>query len=164
MDNTVIYYPYRAHIWFAPLLLAIGIVSFLSLGYYLPYIDATTCLLAIMGIVSVGLLKVLYDSSRIAVLLGCKGLCVIGEKQNGFYYMPWEEVPYAYYVRSYKGHLFLVLSPKPLDGKELKSFANRAANLSKVCIDFVVVIHIDSSQNTSKVREKINNYITHRKA
>lgn len=161
MNDTIIYRPYRSHIWFVPFTAGVEILSFVAVGYCLPHLRVTVLLPVVIGIISIWLTKVLYDSSNLVVFFGQEGFQITGNRCNDYRYFLWEELPYAYYARSYKGHLFVVLSPKVLSSKEVKNYVNRGANSSRICIDSVIVIHIDVLQNASRLKELIDNHVLH---
>ena len=158
MNNICTYRPYRSHAWFLPFVIPVAMLAFMAAGYCFPYVGTVVFCVAI-GIVCTYLTKVLYDSSNIAVVFEQEGLRIVGDSYKDYRYLLWEEVSNAYYVRNFRGFLFLVLSPKVLDPKEAKKLTNRGANLSKVCIDDVVVIHIDDLQNVSEIKELIDNHV-----
>ena len=159
MNNIYIYRPYRSHAWFLPFIIPVAMLAFVAAGYCFPYIGVGV-FCAIIGIVCTYLAKVLYDSSRIAVVFEQEGLRIIGSSYNDYRHLLWKEVSNAYYVRSFRGFLFLILSPKVLDHKEAKKLTKRGANSSKICIDDVIVIHIDDLQNVSQIKELIDNHVT----
>ena len=161
MNNAITYRPYRSHAWFVPFAFGIGIFYIFAAGYSLPLINFVVLLLLGMGIVCFLLAKVLYDSSNILVLLEREGLRVTGGRYGIYRYIPWDELSYAYNTRSYKGHLFLVLSPTPLSPKQAQILTNRGANTSKIFVDSVVVIPIDTMQNTSQLREAVASKVLH---
>lgn len=161
MNHAIAYRPYRSHAWFVPFAYGIGIISIFAAGYSLPHIGFATFVLLGIGIVCFLLAKVLYDSSSILVLLEQEGLRITGGNHSNYRYIPWKELSYAYYTRSYRGHLFLILSPTPLSQKQTQILTNRGANTSKICVDSVVVIHIDTMQNTSQLKETVVSKVLH---
>lgn len=161
MNDMIIYRPYRSHIWALFFTIPVGMLTFVAAGYCLQYWDFSVIFLVTIGIVSIWLSKMLYDSSNIAVFFEQEGLRIVGGSCTDYRYALWEELSYAYYIRSFKGHLFLVLSPKALGHKEAKALANRGANSAKICIDYAVVMHIDVLQNTSQLKELIDNNVLH---
>lgn len=158
MNNICTYRPYRSHAWFLPFVIPVAMLAFVAAGYCFPYVGVGVFWVAI-GIVCTYLTKVLYDSSNISVVFEQEGLRIVGGSYNDYRYLLWEEVSNAYYVRNFRGFLFLVLSPKVLDSKAAKKLINRGANLSKICIDDVVVIHIDDLQNVSQIKELIDSHV-----
>lgn len=161
MNDTIFYRPYRSHVWFLSFTMPVGMLAFVAAGYCLPYWGFRVLILATIGIACAWLTKWLYDSSNSAVFFEQKGIRIIGGSYKDYQYVLWEEVQFAYYVRNYKGHLFLVLSPKALSPKKAKKLANRGANSSKICIDYVVVIYIDDLQNASQIKEQIVHNVLH---
>lgn len=160
MKDTIIYRPYRSHAWFIPFTIPVGMLAFVAAGYCFPYVRFSIFWVAI-GVVCAYLTKVFFDSSNIAVVFEQEGLRIVGGSYKDYRYLLWEEVSNACYVRNFRGFLFLVLSPKAISPKEAKYFAKRGANLSKICIDDVVVIHIDMLQDVSQIKELIANHVAH---
>lgn len=161
MNDITIYRPYKAHAWTLPFTVTIGLFAFVATGYCVPYWEYNVFILAVIGVVCAWLTKFLYDSSNLTVIFEQQGLRTIAGRYDDYRYVLWEELSYAYYVRSFKGHLFLVLSPNALSPKEAKHFANRGANSSRICIDSVLVIYIDIFQDASKIKEIIDNHVMH---
>lgn len=161
MNDIIFYRPYKTQIWAMIFVVFVGILSFVGVGYCLPLLGLSVLCLVGIGTACIWLTKVLYDSLNKAVFLEKEGLRIVGDTCSNHRYMPWNELTYAYYVKNYKGHLFLVLSPKVLNAKEAKHFANRGANSSRICIDNAVVIYIDMLQDVSQLRELIDRYVVH---
>lgn len=161
MNEIIIYRPYRVHAWTLPFTVTIGVLAFVATGYCLPYWESNIIIPAVMGVISIWLTKTLYDTSKLTVIFEQHGLRTISVRYEDYRYVLWKELLYAYYVRSIKGHLFLVLSSNALSPKEAKHFANRGANSSKICVDRVFVIYIDSFQDVSKIKELVEHYVVH---
>lgn len=161
MNNTIIYRPYRSYKWFALFLLVTGIFEFVSVGFALHDAGLYIFLLVMLGILSVCMAKVLFDFSKTVVTFEQDGLRIFGCGRSPYSYLPWDEFSYAYYVRSYKGDLFLVLSPKAIGYKEAKKLVNRGANSSKMCIDSAVVIFIKTTQDIIQLKEFVSNHVSH---
>ncbi len=159
MKDIILYRPYRSHQWFVPVTMGFAILAFVTVGYCLPDMELIALLFVALGIGSVWLTKVLYDTSHIVIFFEQEGLRMMGGKYKDYRYVRWEELPYAYYANSYKGHLFLVLSHEALSPKQAKIFANRGANSSRICVDSVVVIHLDALQNVEQLKEMIDNRV-----
>ena len=161
MNDIIIYRPYRSLGWFLFFTVPAGILTLGAAGYCLQYGGLIFIIFVIVGIAYIWVNKVLYDAWNIAVVFEQDGLRIVGGRFKDYQHILWKEVPYAYYVRNYKGHLFLELSPKALNPKEAKRIANRNSHLNKICKDSVVVIYIDNLQNTSHILELIVNYVVH---
>ena len=159
MKDAIQYRPFRSEAWFVPFTLGIGILAFTATGYCLPNIESTVFFL-VFGILCFWLTKKLYDTSNMIVSFEWEGVRITGGKFDNYCYASWEEMEYAYYARNFKGHLFLVLSPKALSEKQVKQFVNRAVNSYKLCVDFVIVIHIDAMQDVSQIKERISSKVS----
>lgn len=158
MNDVIIYRPYRSHGWFVPFTIAIGILAFMAAGFCIPEMGLFDFFLTI-GVLSMCVTKVLYDSTNIVIFFEREGMRIAGGRYNNYSFFPWKEFSYVYYAKSFKGHLFAVLSPKALSPKEVKNFVNRSANSSRMCIDFVVAIHIDVLQRTSQLKDLIASHV-----
>lgn len=161
MNDCIIYRPYKSYVWALPFTVSVGLFAFVAAGYCILHFECTVFILAVIGIMCTWLTKILYDSSNLAMIFEQQGLRAIGCRYTDYRYVPWDELPYAYYVRSFKGHLFLVLSPNLLSPKEAKHVANRGANLSRICIGGVWVIYLDIFQNVSQIKELIDNHVVY---
>lgn len=110
------------------------------------------------GMVSLWLTKVIYDSLKRRVIFEQNGVRII-DGDSDCCYFSWEELNYGYYIKSYKGHLFLLLSAEMLNPEEAKRIVNKGANTSRILIDRVVVIYLDLLQDVSQVKEIISNHL-----
>ncbi len=87
---------------------------------------------------------------------------VVGRKYNDYKYFPWNEYLYAYYGRGYKGHLFLVLSPKELNQKDAQKYVDKRNYSNKLYFDDVVVLHIDDFlQDIQLIKDFILNHVAY---
>lgn len=159
MDNTFVYRPNHIDGWFVPFSVSIGILAFMLAGVFLQMGDYKSIPIVAFGIVSFWLSKQLYDSANVVVLFELEGLRIVGGRGKNIKYFPWTELPFACYSRNYKGHLFLVLSPKALSKTEAKRYVNRGANMSQTCVDSVVVIHISAIQTAEQLKSHIIRYV-----
>lgn len=161
MDDIMVYRPYRSHGWFVPFSIAVSILAFVLIGFCGSGMGNTILFLVTIGTISVWITKVLYDSANIVLFFEPDGLRIAGGKHKNYRYLPWKGFSYAYYARNYKGFLFAVLSPKALSSKAVKNFVRRSANLSRICVDFAVVVYIDNLQNASQLQELIAKHTLH---
>ena len=159
MNKTIIYRPYKLHTLLLLFTISIGTIAFVGAGYCLVLLESGFFVLVTVGVACIWLTKILYDSSNTAVFFEQDGVRIVGGSYNNYRYLSWAELTHMYYARNYKKHLFLVLSQRGLSAKEIKSFANRCANSSKILIDDVIVIYIDILQNTSQLKVLIDSHI-----
>lgn len=159
MDSTIIFQPYQKQTWPLLFTVPISVLAFVCAGYFLYFsLIASICLLGV-GIICTCLTKVVYDSSERFLSFERDGLRIVGCGHSDYRYMPWETLTHGSYVRNYKGHLFLILSPNVLNVKEAKRLVWRGANSSRICIDDTVVIFLDDLQNTAQIKELISEHI-----
>ena len=159
MNDAIVYRPYKTQIWPLVFTLPVGILAFVGAGYCLPFSVVGALCLTGIGIACIWLSKVLYDSSKKAVIFEQNGLRIIGGSYFDYRYIPWGELTYGYYTRNYKGQLFAVLSPNVLNSKEAKRFANQGANSSRIFIDYVVVIYLDVLQDVAQIKNLIDSHL-----
>lgn len=154
MDGEqIIYRPYRSHIVFAYVANGISLISLILAGVFLA--DSISIELLIFVLVAcLGVLLAYYfaESSKVMIVFEEKGLRIINDRRNKYYCTSWKKHSFGYYERSYKGHGFLVLSTEKLSKERVKKLANSGANLTKVCIEEVIVIYLDGVQDTSKIK------------
>lgn len=162
MDHSVSYRPFRTYNCFVPFVSGTGVFFIICVGYCLFPPHWHMLMFLLISILCFWLSKVLYDSSNIIVLFEQEGLRIIGEKNNRHQYFSWTALEFAYYSRNYKGHLFLVLSPRELSQGEVKAYTNRGANSLRLCVDSVVVIYIDTIQNTKPIKDVVSKKVAHR--
>ena len=156
MDNSILYRPYKSQSWPLIFLLPVGILALIGAGYCFSYSSVNAFCLIGVGLTCIWLIKVIYDSSKKAVIFEQNGLRIIGGSYFDYRYISWGEVTYGCYTRNYKGHLFLLLSPNVLNAKEAKHFANQGANSSQIYIDNIVVIYLDVLQDVSQIKKFID--------
>ena len=161
MNNITVYRPYKSQTWPLIFTLPVGILAFVGAGYCLSLSIITALCLTAVGIVCIWLTKVIYDSSKRAIIFEEMGLRIIGGSYFDYRYIPWEKLTYGCYVRNYKRHLFLLLSPNEFNANEAKRFANKGANSSHIFVDNVVVIYLDVLQNqeVEDIKEYIDSHL-----
>lgn len=160
MNNTIVYCPHRSDIYFAGTMFVVSILSFAALGHCLSDFEAVCYLYAGIGSLSLWLAKNLFNSSQLRLLFDREGIRVVGGKYDN-QFIPWNKYIYAYYVQSYRGHLFVVLSPQVLNLRQAKAFANHGANTSKTCVDDVCVIYLNYSAMSLRIKELIDHNVLH---
>ena len=111
MKEAIVYRPYKAQTWPLVFTLPVGILAFVGAGYCLPFSGVSVLCLTGIGIACIWLSKVLYDSSKKAVIFEQNGLRIIGGSYFDYRYIPWGELTYGYYTQNYKGHLFVCYLP-----------------------------------------------------
>jgi hypothetical protein len=161
MNNTILYYPYKSQAVFLVFTVPVGILSFVAAGYWVEFWKISLLFLFPAGVAGIWFTKEFYDTANIAVSFEWEGVRILGGGRNAYRYIRWEDLPYAYYATNFKGHEFLVLSPKALSRKEAKKLANRGANSSKICIDDSVVVGMNPVQNVSPIKKWVEKYVAY---
>lgn len=157
-SDGVVYYPYKKQRWAIFFTIPMGLAAFVGAGFFFRCSMALTIYLIGIGLFCVWMTKVVYDSSKRFIVFEPEGVRIEGCSLSDHQYIPWEQLSHGYYVRNFKGHLFLVLSPDALNVKEAKHFARRAANLSLIHVDQTVVIYMDVLQDVTQIKKLFSNH------
>lgn len=155
-NGNLAYHPYRSHSYFIPFVVGISIFAFVVIGCLWEDIHLSAFIFYALAILCGFFIKFLFDTSKVKIFFEDDGFRLIDDKHKKDCYVLWKDLPYAYYSRSYKGHLFVVLSPEVLSLKQVKQFVNLSANSSKISIDKVFVIYIDFLQDISRIYELLD--------
>ena len=155
MSNAVKYRPWKLYIYIIPIVIFCGSAFIVIAGLYFSTSLTNFCISLLLGTLSFGLAKVLYDSYKVIILFSPQMIEITEKKQSKAY--KYTEFLYGYYGRSYKGHLFLVLSNKRIDKKQVKLLCNKSANYSKICFDDTVVIPIGNPNNKNEIEKFVDN-------
>ena len=155
MSNAVKYRPWKLYIYIIPIVIFCGLAFIVIAGLYFSISLTNFCISLLFGILSFGLAKVLYDSYKVIISFSPQMIEIVEKKHSKTYNIT--EFLYGYYGRSYKGQLFLILSNKCIDKKQLKLLCNKSANYSKICLDDNVVIPIDNPKNKNVIERIIDN-------
>lgn len=149
------YHPYRSHAWFIPFSTVSGVCAYIASVAALPNCLAAIFLFGI-GLLCTVLTRFLYISAQTAIVFESGTLRIAEKGSNLRKYILGNELPFGYYIRNYKGHLFLVLSSEPVDKKRLKGILNQSACQSKVCVDNAIVIYMDDLQDIAQIKEIVS--------
>lgn len=154
-SNILKFYPYRVYRYVLPFVICATIFLLMAFCNFLwnQYVQGGIGYV-IMIVISIIATKHSYDLTKVTVLFESDGLRLINGKHIREYYVSYQNLPYGYYCRSYRGHLFLVLSPETLCEKQIRKIVNRSARLEKVIIDNAVVIFINNGRKEEKLRMK----------
>lgn len=156
MKDTIKYSPFQNEALFIPIPIIFQVLAFVIIGHRLPNFDFGSCFFLVNAVLSFWAAKRVYDASNIAVFFEPDGLRITGGSHKNYRYFPWNQFAYAYYTRNFKGHLFLVLSPRVLSKKQVKQYVNHSSIASKLCIDSVIVICFDFLQDLSQIEALVD--------
>lgn len=159
--NVIRYQPFRAEKWISYCVFAIGIMSFVGVGYCVPKLNFSFFFLLCMGVSAIFLTKYLYNTSKAIILFETECLRIFEGKNSQYHCVLLKDLSYAYYATNFKGHLFLVLSNKPLAEIHAKRFANQGSCSSKLLIANTVVIYIDAQQQLEQIKGWVDHSILH---
>lgn len=158
--DKIIYHPYHTELFFGWVMKIIGVISLIIAGALWADVELMSFFAVLLeGLLSIGLAGWLHKCSRIMLIFEFDGVRIIYDRENKYCFIPWNSLCYRYYGRNSKGHEYLVLSPDVLNEKELKKLIQRGANSTKVHFEKAIVIHMDSLQDTSKIKEMVEEKI-----
>ena len=160
MDDKIIYRPEkfaRIFLFFFPLA---PLTFFLLAGYALPCQVGAFCLFLLSGILSVWETKVMYDFSKKAIVFEKDGVRIIGGSYKEYQYIPWEKISYVCYARNFKGSIYLVLSQKVLDPKEIRHIVRSADVNTRYFIEGSIIMPMDPTQDLTQVVARIKEHIS----
>ena len=101
----------------------------------------------------------MYDFSQKAIVFEKDGVRIIGGSYKEYQYIPWEKISYVCYARNFKGSIYLVLSQKVLDPKEIRHKVRSADVNTRSFIDGGVVMPIDNTQDLTQIKAWIKENI-----
>lgn len=154
MDGNITYHPNRVYKCFAPAMLVCAVVFWVLLGGLLnapQYSEAVIVL--IMAVITTVLQRYLYRLAAVSVILEPEGLRILNDGKTTCRFLPWEALHWGGYARSFRGHLFLILSGEVLDEKQAKHLADRGANQSRIWLGDAAVIWLDNLQDTTEMEQ-----------
>lgn len=160
MDDKIIYCPgkiVRFCLYF--FLPAPVFFSLLALGA-LPDHVGSFCVMFLMGIMGVWIIKVTYDISQKAIVFEKDGVRIIGGSYKEYQYIPWEKISYVCYARNFKGSIYLVLSQKVLDPKEIRHIVRSADVNTRYFIEGSIIMPMDPTQDLTQVVARIKEHIS----
>lgn len=160
-SNCIVYQPYHSYSYFFLFIIAIGTSLLVVIGYSLSNPGLYLIILLLLAILCVTLAKFLYDTSKSTIFFETEGLRIIDTRTTIHTYFRWTDIAYAYYARSRRGHLFVVLSKEELFQSKIKQYVNKGANSSKICVEEVVVINMDPLQDFIQLKEFLNCKVLH---
>ena len=158
MENKFVYKPYRIAGIFAVVMAIFVLVEFLILAVLADdfYSNIKSFGFLAMQFLILNFALLLFSISKKTITFEEKGLTVVNDQRTKSRFIEWSNIRYAYYKRSYKGHVYLVLSADELNRDQVKKLVSKGANFSKICFDNALVIYLDF---TSKHKAKINSIV-----
>jgi len=160
MKETIKYCPYRETIYLIPFFGGISMLFLVFAGCCLQmgdYYGMST--LIILGIILLWIAKALYDLSNTIFLFETQGLRIFGGKTSDYKSVPWEEIKYACYIKSFKGFEYLVLSSSKLEYKQIKRFIEWNIGISKKNVEFFKAIPVNNCLDRLQVETLIGGKI-----
>lgn len=95
--------------------------------------------------------KYCYDLSKLTILFESEGIRLINVRDLKEHFISYQKFLSGYYCRSYRGHLYLVLSPELLTEKQVKKMVNRSVWLNTVYIHNAVLLLIHNASKEEKI-------------
>lgn len=155
MNQCFVYHPYKMYKYVLPIVIGFCILGFLFAGGNLFQGNSFAIFFLIA---SAGLLCcIVYLSNRtnIVVVFEENGLHITMGKRKYYQFVPWDSLQYAYEARNYKGYQFLILSPTMLEKNKIQKYVWEGTDGKNIYQDSVVVIHLSSMQDTTKIKDVV---------
>ena len=92
-----------------------------------------------------------YDLLKVTILFESEGIRLINVKGLKEYFIPYQNFSSGYYCKSYRGHLYLVLTPELLAEKQIRKMVNRNVWFNSVYIDNSLLIFIHNANEEEKL-------------
>ena len=148
--SRIEYHPYRRYTWFAALQCCLAVCGFVVTGLAVPRFGTAAALPSVVSIYLSGSAAYFYSQSLTTVFVDERGILLLqGQNRRNRYYR-WDEVPYRYIARTFKGHRFLLLSPTKLDAKQSRHYISNQKHAYNAQI---LVLYLDPSQPAAKQLE-----------
>lgn len=162
MDIDIVYEPCKRYSFLIALPTACSIAYLVGIGLCLPDVSVLLFIFIVMGIISCVLTKVMYDAMNILIWFGGDGIRIVGDRHRRYWYTPWENISYAYFVRSYNGYKVLILSCNKLEKQERKRLVrtwNWKSGEHTVVVDSTIIFCVNFGKNAKEVESLIANKI-----
>ena len=117
-NDTIILRPYRSCLVILPLIIFCEIGSFVLGGNLLSIDLKSTIILFLIGIIEVIFHIYIQSISKTVICFDNDSICIYGELFKKDRCFSWKEFSFVYYDNNFKGHHYLIFSPKELDKDE----------------------------------------------
>ena len=153
-EFNIEYKPYKVESYFA-LFMLFGFVLSLWMCFLSSRIE-DICFWGISAVLTILLTKFAYNLGKAVVYFESAGLRLINDVSVTHQYIPWENLQYAYYTRTYKGLTYLILSSEEISYKKRKRIVNIEACRSKMYMGSKIVIPMaNNKEKVYQIREYI---------
>lgn len=143
--------PYKFYTYIIPVLVVgIIIVFFALFSTWTSNNVSDIVFLSFLMIVSIFAIYYCYKLVKITIVFEEQVIRIIENKKCKEYYALYSDVPYGYYCRSYRKHLFLVLSAVSIPDEKVKKMINRNIFFEGVNKNNVIVIFINNASKSEK--------------
>lgn len=155
-DKTIEYYPNKNYRIVAFILFIIDLLPFgLSIlllfskdteGFWLTFLPFLLFLTIPMFLILLSRLQITFTNNAVYIK---------HDNKSKIMEYRYEDYPFAYYCKSYKGWMYLILSPCEIDKKKAKSIAHLSGETTQY--DSCVIISLnESSENEDIIRKLIH--------
>ena len=139
MKDRIVYQHKKTQKKVLPLVVAFSAGYFVFSGMCLASLDfVRATVFFLVGVITLVLLKQLYDASSEVVIVEDEGIIALTRKIPKEKFYLWEEFSFAYTCNNIKGHEFIILSPREMSGNELKKVLGK-----RLVFDDLLIIHMD---------------------
>lgn len=139
MKDRIVYQHKKTQKKALPLVVASSAGYFVFSGIGLASLDfVRATVFFLVGVITLVLLKQLYDASSEVVIVEDEGIIALTRKIPKEKFYLWEEFSFAYTCNNIKGHEFIILSPREMSGNELKKVLSK-----RLVFDDLLIIHME---------------------
>ncbi len=152
------YRPHKLNNVGACILIVMSVISLVLFGHLLHDFKIDSILLLVVAAIFIVFAKELYQSSKLLFIIETNGLRIIGDKNKGHIFVPWDELKYAYRFLTIHGHRFWVFSAEPVDEKKAKRVIN-TISMSAIFCDNMIILPEKLTDKDNFIKSQIVNRI-----
>ncbi len=159
MNNELKCRPYKVYVFIFLFFFFASFFCFILFGHSVLFGENTEVLMWGVACVAWCLLaKYCYNLSQVTISFEVDGLRLTNIKGVKEQYISYQKYLYGYYCRSYRGHLYLVISSVLLQEKQIKKLLNRSVWLNAILVKDTAVILLNniSKKDRLLIREIIS--------
>ncbi|MBQ9085544.1 MAG: hypothetical protein IJY24_07830 [Clostridia bacterium] len=159
--NHFVFRPYRIYGWFITLMYIVLIIVLAPIGQLInPFNPTLVISFFIIGILLIFFIKKLYDAYSTTIVFDTVGIQIFEGVRGEYKHYDWDQLAYAYFARNFKAASLLVLSPEPLEQKQVKQYVGKWSwSFARTRIDSVVVIAVDHFPQNIDLKEFLCNRV-----
>lgn len=149
MKDRIVYQHKKTQKKVLPLVVAFSVGYFVFSGICLASLDfLLASFFFLVGVITLVLLKQLYDESGEVVIVEDEGIIALTRKIPKEKFYLWDEFSFAYSCFNQKAHEFIILSPREMSENELKKVLRK-----RLVFDDLLIIHMEVMLNFGQAEQ-----------